>query len=172
MRALVRSKEAVAKLHRVGHVVYHSVFRAERFKDVPHFASKLAVEEALKAFDVPFTIIRPNYFYQNDERLKDAISGAGTYPMPLGPDGISAVDVWDVAEAAAVALTTDGHQGKTYVEAGLVRGTLGPSQSHRPPLQRGWPISPGLDLPAVRRSGAVLEQLEDAIRRTPHDLLG
>ena len=104
----------LAKRLKLGHVVYHSVFRAERFKDVPHFASKLAVEEALKAFDVPFTIIRPNYFYQNDERLKDAITGAGTYPMPLGPDGISAVDVRDVAEAAAVALTTDGHQGKTY----------------------------------------------------------
>lgn len=104
----------MARRHRVGHVVYHSVFGAERFKDVPHFASKLAVEEALKAFDVPFTIIRPNYFYQNDERLKDAISGAGTYPMPLGPDGISPVDVRDIAEAAAVALTTDGHQGKTY----------------------------------------------------------
>ena len=56
----------MAKRHRVGHVVYHSVFAAERFKDVPHFASKLAVESALKAFDVPFTT-PPNYFYQNDE---------------------------------------------------------------------------------------------------------
>jgi uncharacterized protein YbjT (DUF2867 family) len=41
---------------------YHSVFKAEQFKDVPHFASKLAIESALREFDLPFTIIRPNYF--------------------------------------------------------------------------------------------------------------
>jgi uncharacterized protein YbjT (DUF2867 family) len=55
----------LAKRLKLGQVVYHSVVQAERFPDVPHFASKAAIEAALKAFDVPFTIIRPNYFYQN-----------------------------------------------------------------------------------------------------------
>ncbi len=90
------------------------MFRVERYPDVPHFAPKVAIKAALKAFDVPFTIIRPNYFVQNDARLKDALTKAGTYPMPLGTPGISAVDARDIAEAAAVALTTDGHAGKTY----------------------------------------------------------
>jgi uncharacterized protein YbjT (DUF2867 family) len=39
---------------------------------------------------------------------------AGIYPIPLGTPGISAVDVRDIAEAAAIALTTEGHYGKTY----------------------------------------------------------
>ena len=104
----------LARKHRLKQVVYHSVFRAEQFKDVPHFASKLAIESALKAFDIPFTIIRPNYFFQNDESLKGALMGAGIYPMPLGPLGVSAVDARDIAEAAAIALTSDGHLGKTY----------------------------------------------------------
>ncbi len=105
----------LAKKHRLQHVVYHSVFRAEHFLDVPHFASKVAVENALKAFDVPWTIIRPNYFFQNDAKLKDVIKGAGLYPMPLGPTGISLVDVRDIAEAAAVALAGGAeHQGRTY----------------------------------------------------------
>jgi uncharacterized protein YbjT (DUF2867 family) len=39
---------------------------------------------------------------------------AGMYPMPLGTPGISAVDTRDIAEAAAIALTSDGHLGKTY----------------------------------------------------------
>jgi uncharacterized protein YbjT (DUF2867 family) len=39
---------------------------------------------------------------------------AGVYPMPLGTPGISAVDTRDIAEAAAIALTSDGHLGKTY----------------------------------------------------------
>ena len=104
----------LAKKLKLGHIVYHSVFRVEHFKDVPHFASKLAIESALREFDLPFTIIRPNYFIQNDASLKDPLMKAGIYPMPLGPVGVSAVDVRDIAEAAAIVLTSDGHYGKTY----------------------------------------------------------
>jgi uncharacterized protein YbjT (DUF2867 family) len=104
----------LAKKLKLKHVVYHSVFRAEHFLDVPHFASKVAIESALRQFDVPFTIIRPNYFYQNDTSLEDVLMGPGIYPIPLGTPGISAVDIRDIAEAAAIALTTDGNEGKTY----------------------------------------------------------
>jgi uncharacterized protein YbjT (DUF2867 family) len=104
----------LAKRLKLKHVVYHSVFAVDRFKDVPHFASKLAIENALREFDVPFTVIRPNYFYQNDVNVKDALTKAGAYPMPLGDVGISAVDIRDIAEATSIALTTDGHFGKTY----------------------------------------------------------
>ena len=104
----------LAKKHQLKQIVYNSVFRAEHFLDVPHFASKVVIEAALKQFSVPYTIIRPNYFYQNDLTLKGALTGAGIYPMPLGATGISAVDVRDIAEAAAIALTTEGHLGKTY----------------------------------------------------------
>jgi len=75
-------------------------------------ASKIAVENALREFDVPFTIIRPNYFGQNDATLKDALTKAGIYPMPLGQVGVSAVDIRDIAEATAIALISDGHLGK------------------------------------------------------------
>ena len=104
----------LARKLKLKHIVYHSVFRVEHFKDVPHFASKLAIESALREFDVPFTIIRPNYFFQNDASLKDPLTKADIYPMPLGTVGISAVDIRDIAEAAAIALTSDGHYGKTY----------------------------------------------------------
>lgn len=104
----------LARKLKIKHIVYHSVFKVDAFKDVPHFASKLAIENALREFDVPFTIIRPNYFFQNDISLKPVLQGAGIYPMPLGSRGISAVDVRDIAEIAAVALTTSGHEGKTY----------------------------------------------------------
>ena len=104
----------LAKKLKLKQIVYHSVFKAEEFKDVPHFAAKLAIENALHQFNLPFTIIRPNYFFQNDVSLKDALMNAGMYPMPLGTPGVSAVDTRDIAEAAAIALTSDGHLGKTY----------------------------------------------------------
>jgi uncharacterized protein YbjT (DUF2867 family) len=95
----------LARRMKLKHIVYHSVFRGDHFKDVPHFASKFALESALHAFDLPFTIIRPNYFNQNDVGLKDPLTKAGIYPMPLGPVGVSTVDVRDIAEASAIALT-------------------------------------------------------------------
>jgi uncharacterized protein YbjT (DUF2867 family) len=104
----------LAKKLKLSHVVYHSVFRVEHFKDVPHFASKLAIESALREFNVPFTILRPNYFSQNDATLKDPLTKAGIYPMPLGDVGVSVVDVRDIAEAAAIVLTSGKHNGKTY----------------------------------------------------------
>jgi len=38
----------------------------------------------------------------------------GVYPQPIGDLGLSRVDVRDIAEAAAIALTTPGHEGQTY----------------------------------------------------------
>jgi uncharacterized protein YbjT (DUF2867 family) len=104
----------LARKRKLKHIVYHSVFKAEYFMDVPHFASKVAIEKALQDFDVPFTILRPNYFNQNDVTLKSPLLDAGIYPMPLGTPGISVVDIRDIAEAAAIVLTSEGHHGKTY----------------------------------------------------------
>ena len=108
----------LAKKLKLSHIVYHSVFRVEHFKDVPHFASKLAIESAIREFDVPFTIIRPNYFFQNDVSFKDLLTKMSVYPNPLGLVGISAVDIRDIAEAAAISLMSDKHFGKTYNVSG------------------------------------------------------
>lgn len=114
----------LAKRLKLRHIVYHSVFKVRTFPDVPHFASKSAVESALHASDLPFTILRPAYFFQNDLGLRDALTKGGIYPMPLGDAGIAAVDVRDIAEAAAIALTGDAHTGKTcnLVGPGVLSG--------------------------------------------------
>jgi uncharacterized protein YbjT (DUF2867 family) len=104
----------VAKRVGLKHVTYLSVFKVDQFRDVPHFASKLAVESALREFGVPYAILRPGYYIQNDAGLKDALLGPGVYPMPIGTAGIAAADVRDIAEAAAISLTEDGHDGQTY----------------------------------------------------------
>jgi uncharacterized protein YbjT (DUF2867 family) len=104
----------IAKRVGLKHVTYLSVFKVDQFRDVPHFASKLAVENALREFGVPYTILRPGYYIQNDANLKDALMGSGVYPMPIGTAGIAAADVRDIAEAAAISLTEEGHDGQTY----------------------------------------------------------
>ncbi len=114
----------IAKKVGLQHVTYLSVFKVEEFRDVPHFASKLAVESALREFGVPYTILRPGYYMQNDLGLKDALTGPGLYPMPLGTAGIAAADMRDIAEAAAISLTQEGHEEQTYdiVAPALISG--------------------------------------------------
>jgi uncharacterized protein YbjT (DUF2867 family) len=114
----------IAKRVGLKHVTYLSVFKVDQFRDVPHFASKLAVENALREFGVPYTILRPGYYIQNDVNLKDALTGPGVYPMPIGTVGIAAADVRDIAEAAAISLTEDGHDGQTYdiVASAMISG--------------------------------------------------
>jgi uncharacterized protein YbjT (DUF2867 family) len=58
----------------------------------------------IEQFDLPATILRPSYFFQNDLQLKGALTGAGLYPTPIGGKGVSMIDVGDIAEAAAIEL--------------------------------------------------------------------
>ncbi len=85
-------------------VVYFSVFNGEIFTDVPHFSGKFTVERMIEQFDMPATILRPAYFFQNDIALKAAILDKGLYAMPVGNVGLSMVDARDIAEVAALAL--------------------------------------------------------------------
>jgi len=99
-------------------VVHMSIHDVEKCVEAPHFASKIAIEQALKASGLAHTILRPNNFYQNDYWWKDAILQYGVYPQPLGSAGVSRVDTGDIADAAVRALTENGHAGKTYTLAG------------------------------------------------------
>lgn len=98
----------------VKRVVYLSVHDVTSAPWLPHFGSKIGVEEAIRQSGMAYTILRPNNFYQNDYWFKDVLLQYGVYPQPLGSAGLSRVDVRDIAEAAAIALTTTGHEGETY----------------------------------------------------------
>jgi uncharacterized protein YbjT (DUF2867 family) len=102
------------RLAGVKRAVYLSVQDADRAAWLPHFGAKVGVEAALAVSGIPFTVLRPNNFYQNDYWFKDVLLQHGVYPQPIGSAGLSRVDVRDIAEAAAVALLQDGHQGQTY----------------------------------------------------------
>lgn len=95
-------------------IVYMSVHNLEQAPHLPHFGSKLPIETVVKASGIPYTILRPNNFFQNDYWFKDAMLKYGIYPQPIGDLGLSRVDVRDIAEAAAIACTTPGHEGQIY----------------------------------------------------------
>lgn len=98
----------------VKHVVYMSVHQVDTAPWLPHFGAKVGIEAALKASGLAYTILRPDFFFQNDAWLKDVLLQHGVYPNPIGDVGTSRVDVRDIAEAAAIAFTQPGHAGQVY----------------------------------------------------------
>lgn len=104
-----------ARESEVTRIVYSSVALPPGSEKIPHFASKIPIEEAVKASGLEWTILRPSNFYQNDQWLKEPILNYGIYPQPIGNKiGSSRVDTRDIADAAVNSLLEDGHNGRTY----------------------------------------------------------
>jgi uncharacterized protein YbjT (DUF2867 family) len=92
-----------AKVAGVEHYVYSSVGSAHRETGIPHFESKWEIEEHVRGSGVPYTVVRPVYFMQNWEMMREPILG-GTLPQPLDPDKpFQMVAVEDIGVFAAMA---------------------------------------------------------------------
>lgn len=128
-----------ARVAKAKRIVYLSVQHADRAGYLPHFGSKVGVEAALAHAGIPYTVLRPSNFHQNDLWFRDAMLQYGVYPQPLGNAGVSRVDVRDIAEAAAIALTQAGHDGKTY-------DLVGPRALTGPDCTKVWSTALGREL--------------------------
>ncbi|MEL7071045.1 MAG: SDR family oxidoreductase [Cyanobacteria bacterium J06581_3] len=71
-------------------------------------------DEALIASGLPYTILRPNSFYQNMLWSAGSIKESGQFYLPFGDAKQSLVDVRDLMAVAAKILTEPGHTGKIY----------------------------------------------------------
>ena len=112
-------------------MVYLSVQDVEAGPHIPHFAAKIAIENALRRSGLAVTILRPNNFYQNDHWFRESIVEHGVYPQPIGRAGVSRVDVRDIADAAVRALTSSDYEGRAYAIAG-------PEALTGPDCARAW----------------------------------
>jgi uncharacterized protein YbjT (DUF2867 family) len=87
----------------VKHCVYSSVGSAHRQTGISHFDSKWEIEEHVRRLDLPYTILRPAFFMQNWEMMREHILG-GTLAQPLNPDKpFQHVAVEDVGAFTAIA---------------------------------------------------------------------
>jgi uncharacterized protein YbjT (DUF2867 family) len=97
-----------AKASGVEHLVYSSVGSAHRDTGIPHFDSKFEVEEHVRASGVPYTVVRPVFFMQNWEFMREHILG-GTLVQPLDPEKpFQMIDAWDIGVFAAMAFDDPG----------------------------------------------------------------
>lgn len=115
---MIKTALAAADAIGVEHFVYHSVLHPQ-IRGMPHHWRKLAAEEAVIESGFPFTILQPAAYMQNLGSAFATAAESGRYRVPYGPSvRISVVDLADVAEAAAIVICEQGHQGAIYELAG------------------------------------------------------
>lgn len=112
-----------AKAAGVKRIVYTSLLHAD-VSPLSLAAEHLATEAALKASGLRHTILRNGWYIENyTGSIPGALAG-GAFIGAAGDGRISGATRADYAQAAAVALTTPGHDGKVYELAGDVAFTL------------------------------------------------
>ncbi|GII92213.1 SDR family oxidoreductase [Sinosporangium siamense] len=78
-----------------------------------------AVESYVRALGLDeWSVLRPNLYLQGALGFAGLIREQGRFGAPIGTSAVSAVDVRDIADAAAVVLTRPGHHGRTYTLTG------------------------------------------------------
>jgi len=106
---------------RVAHVVYSSVGGAERRTGIPHFESKLRIEERIRALGIPHTILRPVFFMENlgVPRMARAMFLGMLYAAMGKQKPLQLIAVDDIGEFAALAFAEpDRFLGKAIEIAG------------------------------------------------------
>lgn len=102
----------------VGRVVKLSAFGAEIGSSIAFWDWHARIEEHLLASGVPAAVLRPTFYMTNLLGAAEGVAREGGLFAPAGGAGISMIDPADVAAVAAVALTTGGHEGRTYALTG------------------------------------------------------
>lgn len=177
----------------VGHVVKLSQLHADARSSGRFLRYHAAVEAAIREAGLAFTFLRPTLFMQGLLNFRPTITTRNAFFAAAGDARVSAVDVRDIAEVAAAALTGSGHEGKIYgltgpqalthaEMAGLLSEAVGrsiafvdvpPEAMHEALLGAGFPLwqADGLleEYAQYRRgeAAAVLPGVQEALGRPP-----
>lgn len=107
---------AAAQRSGVEQIVFLSLLGAEHNRFVPHYA----IEHTIQASGIPWTFLRASFFMQNLSTTHRAgIRDRSEIEVPAGAGRTSFIDVRDIAEVAAMALTVPGHERHAYPLTGV-----------------------------------------------------
>jgi uncharacterized protein YbjT (DUF2867 family) len=103
----------MAKASGISYIVKLSVYDAG--KRIAAYKTHGVIEDHLKASGIGYTILRPNYFMQNFVTIDaPTVIYQSALFAPTGSARISYVDVRDIADVAALALTSSDHVNQVY----------------------------------------------------------
>jgi len=91
-------------------IVFQSVFGVDADDSIPYRQVEIAIEKS----GVPYVILRPNWFSDNFHTYWKVRLDHGVIAVPAGEGKSSFIDVRDIAESAAAALTTDRFDRRAF----------------------------------------------------------
>lgn len=91
-------------------VVFQSAFGVDADDSIPYRQVEIALEKSA----TPYVILRPNWFSDNFHTYWKAGIEHGQIALPAGEGKSSFIDVRDIAESAAAALTTERFDGQAF----------------------------------------------------------
>ena len=109
----------------VRHLVKLSQLHAEAKSPGRFLRYHAAVEAAVQASGLTFTVLRPNLYMQGLLNFAQSIKEKSAFFAAAGEARISAVDIRDLAEVAVAALTDPRHKNKSYSLTGPEPLTFG-----------------------------------------------
>ena len=144
--ALHRSFIEAATLQRVGQIVYLSFVNPSSSATFVHATSHAATEAMLRQSGVPFTSIR-NGMYADE--IPGWFDGEGVCRYPVGDGRLTFSYRPELAEAIAVTLTEEGHEGRIYNVVGpepasmsrlaeIASQVTGRTYRYEPPDREEW----------------------------------
>jgi uncharacterized protein YbjT (DUF2867 family) len=182
-----------ARVARVKHIVKLSGIMPE--VDSPFRFARMhgEIEQKLERSGMAYTHLRAGEFMHSYFRQVSTIVAKGAFFLPMEDARIASIDVGDIAEVAAIALTTSGHEGKVYPLTGpealsmaevaeklsTATGTtirymnIAPEQARQAQIDAGVPVARAdalAELFAERRKGKesqVYPDIETIIGRRP-----
>jgi uncharacterized protein YbjT (DUF2867 family) len=98
----------------VRRLVKLSALGAEPGSPVAFWDWHARIEAHLRASGIPAVVLRPRFYMTNLLGSVDTIRSAGAVIAPAEGVKVPMIDPADVAATAAVTLTADGHEGRTY----------------------------------------------------------
>lgn len=91
-------------------VVFQSVFGVDADDSIPYRQVEIALEKS----GTPYVILRPNWFADNFHTFWKPGIDHGQIALPAGEGKSSFIDVRDIAESAAAALTSDRFDNRAF----------------------------------------------------------
>jgi uncharacterized protein YbjT (DUF2867 family) len=181
-----------AKAAGVSHIVKLSAIGCEIEPGIQLGRWHRAVEKYIEASGIAYTFLRPNNFNENFLNYYPPGPDGNIY-LPFADGKVSWIDGKDIGEAAAIALTTEGHANKAYsltgpealgvaevaailseVSGSNIRYVDVPESAAREGMFKSgapeWMVSAMMELHAVDKAGyagAVTGELQGIIGRAP-----
>jgi NAD(P)H dehydrogenase (quinone) len=99
-------------------LAYTSVLRAGENSLNPVAAEHVATEAHLRASGIPFVLLRNGWYLENFVQEASGAAESGVIVTSAGAGRVASATRAEYADAAAVVLTTDGHEGRVYELSG------------------------------------------------------